>query len=353
MTADEDGEYGDGRPEAIGLVGAGRVGQSFVNKLTRAGYDTVVFDVDGEAVEAAVERGATDADSPADATARTDVVLLSLPTREAVETAMEGASGVLDSLGSGQVVVDTGTTMPDVDVRYRGRCRDRDAGYVDCGITRHGPGTSDRDEPAYTMFVGGDAADYEVVRPVIEALSNRHEFFEGAGNGHVVKAAVVLRATCRAALVAETCEFLSNCGIDPERVVDLLDWDVPDPYLDPPYLTNRGFERALRGDGETGERGFGVDDGTYTRLRTSAWAKDPAYALAVARASNSHVPMLTAAYQMALLAENYGAALADRELEFGDPEWHLFHLRSVYRALARPQEEWCRLDRWTERGEPE
>ena len=347
---------GGDRPavETVGLVGAGRVGQWFVTKLLRAGFETVVSDVDATAVADAVDRGAAAAEHPADATDRADVVVLALPTRADVETVMEGDDGVLDALDAGQVVVDTGTTTPDVDVRYQRRCHALDAGYVDCGLTRHGPGASDdSEEPAYTLFVGGDETDYERVRPVVEALGHEHEFFEGIGNGHVVKAGVVLRATCRAAMAAETCEFLAHNGVDPGRVVDLLDWEVPEAYVDPPYATVEGFERAVDTDDDgTEARGFRVDDdGARTRLRTSSWAKDPAYALAVAHASNSYVPLLSAAYQTQLLAENYGAALVDRDLEFGDEEWHPFHLRSLYRALGRPREEWRRLAGWSDERE--
>lgn len=340
----------------VGVVGAGRVGQWFVTKLTRAGYEVVVFDVDAEAAAAAVDRGAAVADHPAAVTARSDVVVLALPTAEAVETVMEGADGVLDALEAGQVVVDAGTTPPDRDVHYQAACHERGAGYVDCGLTRHGPGSVEgSEEPAYTLFVGGDPEDYERVRPVVDALGHEHEFFEGIGNGHVVKMGVVLRSTCRAAMAAEVCEFLSNNGVEPGRVVDLLDWEIPEPYVDPPYVTNQGFERAVRtddgesDDGDTEARGHGVDDGgVRPDLRPSAWAKDPAYALAVAHASSSYVPMLTAAYQTVLLAANYGAAVVDRDLDFADDEWRLFHLRSLYRALNRPQEEWRRLSRWSD-----
>ena len=354
MSPESAGSRDGATVRTVGLVGAGRVGQWFVTKLVRSGFETVVSDVDAAVVADAVDRGAVAAEHPADATARADVVVLALPTRDAVETVMEGEEGVLGALDAGQVVVDTGTTTPDVDVRYQQRCHGRDAGYVDCGLTRHGPGTfDDSEEPAYTLFVGGDRADYERVRPVVDALGHTHEFFEGIGNGHVVKAGVVLRATCRAAMAAEVCEFLSHNGVDPARVVDLLDWDIPHPYVDPPDVTNRGFERAVDTDeGATERRGYRVDDeGVRTRLRTSSWAKDSAYALAVAHASNSYVPLLTAAYQTRLLAENYGAALVDRDLDFGDEEWHPFHLRSLYRALTRPQEEWRRLGRWSDERE--
>lgn len=348
MTPPETACGEDRTGETVGVVGAGRVGQWFVTKLRRAAFDVVVSDTDPEAVADAVDRGARAAEHPADATTRSDVVVLALPTREAVEVVMEGDDGVLTALEAGQTVLDTGTTTPDLDVYYHRQCRDREAAYVDCGLTRHGPGEFDGDEPAYTLFVGGERADYERVRPVVDALGHTHEFFEGVGNGHVVKLGVVLRATVRATMAAEVCEYLSHNGVAPDRVVDLLEWDLPSVYTDPPYPTARGFGRAVSTDeGTTEERGVGVDtDGVRPRLRVSSWAKDTRYALDVAHSSNAYVPLLTAAHQTRLLAESYGAALTDRDLEFGDEEWRPFHLRSLYRALSRPQEEWRRLSRW-------
>jgi 3-hydroxyisobutyrate dehydrogenase-like beta-hydroxyacid dehydrogenase len=351
MTANADSNRDDSRVDGVGLIGVGRVGQWFVTNLVDADYDPVVFDVDPEAVAAAVESGAVAAEKPADVADRVEIIALCLPGREAVETAMEGDDGVLETLGSGQAVLDTGTTPPNLDVRYQAICHERDAGYVDCGITRQGPGEYDDESgPAYTMFAGGTPEDYEQVRPVIEVLSHGHEFYEGIGNGHVVKAANALRGTCLAAIAAEVVAFLSTNGIDPERVVDQLEWNIPAPYFGTEYPTPEGFERAIETDerdADDQERAFQVDDrGARTRLRTSDWAKDPSYALAIAHASNVHVPMLTAAHQTQLAAENYGAAVLDRDLEFNDPDWHHpSRVTSIYRALSRPQEEWQRLGR--------
>jgi 3-hydroxyisobutyrate dehydrogenase-like beta-hydroxyacid dehydrogenase len=352
MTPDIDSSRDGTRVDGVGLIGVGRVGQWFVTNLIRADYEPIVFDVDREAVEEAVETGAVAVESPADVADRVEVIVLSLPNQESVETVMEGEDGVLETLSSGQVVVDTGTTPPDVDVHYQKVCHERDAGYMDCGITHQGPGTYDETSgPAYTMFAGGTPEDYEQARPVIETLSHRNEFYDGIGNGHVVKAANRMRQTCMAAVAAEVSEFLSNNGIDPERVVEMLEWDIPAPYLDSEYPSTRGFERAVRTDkGDTEERGFCVDDrGVRTRMRTPDWANDPAYALSIAHASNTYMPMLTAAYQTQLIAENYGAALLDHDIAFGDSEWHPSQITSIYQALNRPQEEWRRLSR--ENGE--
>lgn len=205
------------------------------------------------------------------------------------------------------------------------------------------------------MFVGGTRPDYEQVRPVVEALSHGHEFYEGIGSSHVVKAANRLRQTCTAAVAAEVVEFLVDNGIDPERVVEQLKWDIPGPYLHEEYDAAPGFERAVEtGEGDTEHRGFHVDNrGARPRLRTGDWANDPAYALDVPRASNTHVPMLTAAHQTQRAAENYGTALLDRELSFGDSEWHpAASMASVYRVLNKPQEEW-RLAHASEREDEE
>lgn len=329
------------RPD-VGVIGTGSVGQRFVEFLADDGFAVTAFDIDEDALEAAVEAGATAAESAADLTSAVDVVMLSLPGKPYVETAMEGPSGVLDALDAGQVVVDTGTTPPDVDRHYQALCADRDAGYLDAGITGGGPG------PRYTMFVGGKEEHYEIARPAIECVSSQHDHFGRIGNGHVVKAAHRAYQNLRAAVDAEVVELLRNSGIDPERVDELLELGVRDALFEEEYSETDGFESAVAGE-PTDWPGGEVrtdDSGARTRLRSSEWAKDPVYALRVAQSTNSYVPLLTAALQTQLAAENIAGALSEREIEYFDEAWRDRRtFRLVYRALNRPGAEWASLAR--------
>lgn len=329
---------------AVGLIGVGDIGSWFTKKLLHADFELTVHDVDEAAVEAAVEDGASAADSPAAVAEHADVILFSLPGRPYVESVMEADDGVLAALDYGQVVVDTSTSPPDLDAKYARLCAKRDAGYVDSPLTRGGPGGDDIG-PSFTMFVGGEREYYERARPVIEVLAQQHALFGGPGSGHVVKAAHRMRQNCRAAVDWEFTELLRNNSIDPQAVDDLLELGVREAVFNDTYPSVRGFKAALDGDGWEKEHDPDVEETKGgTRLRTSEWAKDPGYALAIAHASNTYAPLLSTVYQTQLAAENYAAALFERDIRYGDPDWNdRTAPATVYRRLNRPADEWRSL----------
>lgn len=344
--------------DSVGLVGVGSIGAYFVEWLIGADYSVTVHDVDPGRVEHAVELGATAADSPAAVARESTVVLLALPGSEYVEAVMEGEDGILDALEAGGVVVDTGTTEPDVEVRYERLCRERGAAYLDAPLTWGGPGEyTDDSGPAFTMFVGGDPDTYERVEPILDTLVHTHEHFGPVGHGQVVKAGHRLRQNCMAALDAELVEFYRNNGVDPAAVDDLLDWGVREALFEDEYDDAPGFEAAMA-DAEWSAETAGVDapdeGGDFRteeraggeRLRTTSFNKDMAYALAIARSSETATPIASAAFQVYQAAEAYGAAVRDRDLDFQDPEWtDREDVVREYRRRNRPASEWRRLRR--------
>jgi 2-hydroxy-3-oxopropionate reductase len=64
--------------ERIALIGAGIMGSAIGTRLLECGHHLSVFDLDADKVAALVKRGATAATSPADATSRSDFIILSL-----------------------------------------------------------------------------------------------------------------------------------------------------------------------------------------------------------------------------------------------------------------------------------
>lgn len=322
----------------VGLIGAGNVGQRFVEFLLEDGFEVTVHDVDPDAQAAAEDRGAAGAADPAAVTAAATVVVLSLPGRPYVEAVMEGEDGVLEGIDAETVVMDTGTTPPATDVQYAAACAEHDAGYVDAPLTWYGPGAR------ATMFVGGEQAHYEAANPVIECLSSDHVHFGPVGSGHVVKAGHRAYQNLRAAVDAEIVSYFENNGIDPADVDELLDLEVRDELLTDEYPTTAGFAAAVSDDPWDFPGGeVRIDDsGARPRMRESEWAKDPTYALRIAHASNTHVPLLEAATRTQRAAENIAGALARRDIGYLDDEWvDRTGFRLVYRLLSRPGHEWA------------
>ena len=93
----------------IGYVGIGLMGWPMVRRLLTLGYTVRVFDIAAAQLEQAGAAGAGVAASAADAVAGADLVLLNLPTPEAVEAAVFGVNGVVSALKPPQLLIDFST----------------------------------------------------------------------------------------------------------------------------------------------------------------------------------------------------------------------------------------------------
>ena len=82
----------------IGYVGVGLMGLPMAKRLLSLGYTVRAYDIAPQCIAAARDAGAAAASSAADAVRGSDLVLLNLPTPEAVEAAVFGENGVETSL---------------------------------------------------------------------------------------------------------------------------------------------------------------------------------------------------------------------------------------------------------------
>ncbi len=204
----------------IGYVGVGLMGLPMVKRLVSLGYGVRAFDILPAQVRAAALAGAHAATSPADAARDCDVVLLNLPTTEAVEQAVFGADGVASALTPPQLVVDFSTVKVDkgrafgVKLAEKTGCRWVDA-PVSGGPPASGSGT-------LTVMAGGDADDIARVTPLMKDLASRFTHMGPVGAGLVAKMINQLIVGCTHAVLAEALLMAEAAGIDAARIPECL-----------------------------------------------------------------------------------------------------------------------------------
>lgn len=151
---------------AVGFVGLGNMGGPMCRRLVAAGYQVIAYDLSPAALQAAVDAGAMAATSAADAAARSDVFLTSLPRPDHVERVMRGDGGALAALRAGALWVDLTTNRTALVHELAAEAPDGVA-VVDSPVTgavdgaRHG---------RLTLFIGGADADVARARPILEHL---------------------------------------------------------------------------------------------------------------------------------------------------------------------------------------
>ncbi len=198
----------------VAVIGLGTMGLPMARHLVAAGYAVVGCDLDSTRVEAL---GAQRADTPAEAAATADVVLLSLPSAAAVEDVVLGARGMRSSARSGTLLVDMSTSPPALSRRLAAECPELDV--LDAPVSGGPRGAS---EATLTVMVGGAEEAFERARPLFEALGALVVLVGGHGAGQAAKLCNNLIAGATMAAISEACAIAVREGIEPAMLYELL-----------------------------------------------------------------------------------------------------------------------------------
>ena len=213
----------------IGYVGVGLMGLPMAKRLLSLGYAIRTYDIAPARVAAAREAGATAASSPADALRGSDLVLLNLPTTDAVETAVFGEDGVASALQPPQLVIDFSTIMVEKCKAFARRLREMTgAGWIDAPVSGGPPASG---SGTLTVMAGGETAEIERARPLFTDVAGRFTHVGPSGAGLAAKMLNQLIVGCGHAVMAEAVVLAEAAGIDPARLPDCLAGGLADSAL--------------------------------------------------------------------------------------------------------------------------
>jgi len=206
----------------IGFVGLGRMGGNMVRRILRDSDHTVVaWNQDPEPIAAAVEAGATGAESLEDLVAKLEAprhVWVMVPSGPATQSTIETLERLLEP---GDLIIDGGNSRH-TDSRANGeRLAAGGLEWVDAGVSGGVWGL----EVGYCMMVGGSPTAIERLTPVLDVLAPPDGWghMGPAGSGHYVK--MVHNGVEYAMLqaYAEGFELMhaSDYGLDPGPIAHL------------------------------------------------------------------------------------------------------------------------------------
>jgi len=171
----------------VAFLGLGHMGTPMAVNLVRAGYTVSGFDVVPAALETARERGVPVADSAAGAVAGADVVLTMFASGRQVLDAYRGnpgQPGLLAAAPPGTMFLDCSTINVD-EAREAARLA-VEAGHrsVDAPVSG---GVVGAEAGTLTFMAGGEAQDFESLRPLFEVMGQRMVHCGGHGAGQAAK----------------------------------------------------------------------------------------------------------------------------------------------------------------------
>ncbi len=199
----------------IGFLGLGRMGAPMASRLIGHVDRLLVHDIAPAAVEALVAKGAEPAGSAAALGAGCDIVLLSLPTPPIVRAA---ADEVLAG-GTPRIVCDLSTSGPRLAQELHALLTPRGIASFDAPVSG---GIRGAELGSLAIMVGGPAAFYDEVRPILDRIGNPFFMGETPGAGQVAKLANNLLSLSAIATTAEAMTLAIKAGLDPARMIEVL-----------------------------------------------------------------------------------------------------------------------------------
>jgi len=169
----------------LGVVGLGRMGTGLVRRLLDRGHTVVGYDLSQQQVDQVARAGAAAARSLEDLVRQLDApraVWVMVPHGDPTAQAIES---LLQSLQSGDVLVDGGNSRYTDSVKHAARCRERDVHFLDVGVSGGVWGEKD----GFNLMIGGLAEVVARMQPIFEALtpSGGYAHVGANGAGHFVK----------------------------------------------------------------------------------------------------------------------------------------------------------------------
>jgi 3-hydroxyisobutyrate dehydrogenase-like beta-hydroxyacid dehydrogenase len=201
-----------------GFIGLGRMGGAMARRLLAAGHQVLVHDPSPAAAAALATQGATvsaSARAVADAAA---VVFLSLPTPTIVEEVVLGGQGI--RAGSRlKVCVDLSTSGPETAVKLAAGLAERGIASLEAPVSG---GIKGAREGTLALMVSGPEATWEQVRPLLEVFGKPFFMGQNPGAGQTMKLVNNLLGACAIAITAEGMTLGVKAGLDPARMIDVL-----------------------------------------------------------------------------------------------------------------------------------
>jgi 3-hydroxyisobutyrate dehydrogenase-like beta-hydroxyacid dehydrogenase len=202
----------------IGFIGLGKMGSPMARRLIGAGHQLVVFDQRKEAVDGLVALGAAAAASPKEVASRTETVLASLPSLQASLDVATGANGVIE----GERVkrfVDLSTVGSHMAVRIHDLLAKRNIVQLDSPVSG---GVGGAEKGTLAVMVSGSKADFETVKPALEAIGKVFFIGEKPGSAQTMKLANNLLSATAVVATSEAVVMGVKAGLDPAVMIDVI-----------------------------------------------------------------------------------------------------------------------------------
>jgi 3-hydroxyisobutyrate dehydrogenase len=218
-----------------GVIGLGAMGVPMARNLHRVGYLAGVWNRTPEKARGlGDELGVHVAAAPAELARRCELLVLSV---SADADLLEVVASLKDGLSAGSVVVDTSTVSRETARTAAAELESLEVAFLDAPVSG---GVEGARKGTLAMMVGGEAAELERIRPVLQAIAGRIEHMGPVGAGQATKAVNQIVAAGINQAVSEGLALAHALELPLEKVIDVVGSGAAGNW----FLTHRGPSMA-------------------------------------------------------------------------------------------------------------
>lgn len=204
----------------VAFIGLGVMGYPMAGHLVKAGHDVTVWNRSAPKSARWVDQHkGRSAASPKQAATGAEFVMTCVGNDDDLRSVVYGDDGAFAGMAKGTVFVDHTTASADVARELHAKAKAAGFGFIDAPVSG---GQAGAENGQLTIMCGGDAGDYDRVKPVIQAYAKMQNLLGGPGSGQLTK---MMNQICIAGVVqglAEALAFGRAAGLDVMKAVEVI-----------------------------------------------------------------------------------------------------------------------------------
>ena len=237
----------------IGIAGLGKMGSAIARRLIEVGHDLTVWNRSLEKARPLANAGAKVAANPADVARNAQTIITILTDAAAIDAVYGAPAGLLAGDVTGKLFIEMSTVAPATETALAEKVRAKGAALVECPV---GGTTGPAQQGKLIGLMGGEPADVERARPILEHLCRRLEHCGPLDTGAVMKLTINMPLMIYWQALGEALALCRPLGLDPARLMELL----ADTSGGPNVLKVRGpAVAAMLKGGDLGPVTFDID----------------------------------------------------------------------------------------------
>ncbi len=213
----------------LGFVGLGLMGSHIVQRFLAAGHKVTGYNRTRSKAEALIQAGMEWCASPRETAQAADITFSMVTDSAALSSITGGPDGILAGLSAGKIFVDMSTVNPRLSRELAGQAAARGARMLDAPVSG-GPSTVDAG--ALTIYIGGDPAPLETVRPVLDAIAQKVVYVGQNGQAVSLKIAINFNLATQLVSLFEGVLLAERSGIPRAAALDgMLNSVMASPHM--------------------------------------------------------------------------------------------------------------------------